>query len=124
MTFFRYSWSWGSPDILPMFAKGATLNHMEADFYGAEFEDFSSSDPSDLDQWVFDKVKAFMDKQGQSEDLRRKLRQDKLILFLHLLGLDTNGHTNKPHSRMYDRYWSMQVNAKFYVSFVNVAIIP
>jgi len=99
----RYSWSWGSPDILPMFAKGATLNHMEADFYGAEFEDFSSSDPSDLDQWVFDKVKAFMDKQGQSEDLRRKLRQDKLILFLHLLGLDTNGHTNKPHSRMYDR---------------------
>ena len=86
-----------------MFAKGATLNHMEADFYGAEFEDFSSSDPSDLDQWVFQKVRAFMDKQAQSEDLRRKLRQDKLILFLHLLGLDTNGHINKPHSRMYER---------------------
>ena len=122
MTFFRYSWSWGSPDILPMFAKGATLNHMEADFYGADFEDFSSSDPSDLDQWVFDKVKAFMDKQGQSEDLRRKLRQDKLILFLHLLGLDTNGHTYKPHSRMYDRY--LKRNQFICVSFVNVAIIP
>ncbi len=33
--------------------------------------------------------------------LRSELRGDKLVLFLHLLGLDSNGHVNKPHSEAY-----------------------
>ena len=97
----RHTWSWGSPDILPMFAKGATGDRVSADFYAPEFEDFSAGDPSDLDQWVFDKVTQFLDKSNQTAELRATLRQDKLVLFLHLLGLDINGHTNKPNSPMY-----------------------
>jgi phosphatidylinositol glycan class N len=30
-----------------------------------------------------------------------ELREDKVVLFLHLLGLDTNGHRNKPGSPEY-----------------------
>ena len=112
----RNTWSWGSPDILPMFAKVSRKVddtdergpysrpnpkvHIET--YDSKFEDFSSSvDPSATDSWVFDKVEDFFDnaQKGNSQDLRLKLRDDKIILFLHLLGLDTNGHTRKPNSR-------------------------
>ena len=111
----RSTWSWGSPDILPIFAKEygnpktssdrgpfSRVNpkfHMKT--YDAEFENFAShSDPSDTDSWVFDEVDDFFERalRGEDQDLRLKLRQDKIILFLHLLGLDTNGHTRKPHS--------------------------
>lgn len=35
----RYTWSWGSPDILPMFARGHE-DHVFAFSYDADFEDF------------------------------------------------------------------------------------
>ena len=75
------------------------------DTFDAKFEDFSSSvDPSATDSWVFDKVEEFFDrarytKSQEDQDLRLQLREDKIVLFLHLLGLDTNGHTRKPNSK-------------------------
>ena len=115
----RNTWSWGSPDILPMFAKGSQKvgvsqdrgpfsrpnPKVHIDTYDAKFEDFSSSvDPSATDSWVFDKVDEFFDRaryirSREDQDLRLKLRDDKIVLFLHLLGLDTNGHTRKPNSK-------------------------
>ena len=56
------------------------------DTYDAKFEDFSSSvDPSATDSWVFDKVEEFFDYalEGEDQELRLKLRDDKIILFLH-----------------------------------------
>lgn len=32
---------------------------------------------------------------------RERLNSSRLVFFLHLLGLDTNGHGNKPHSKEY-----------------------
>ena len=55
----RYTWSWGSPDILPMFARGARGN-VEMEMYPAESEDFAGADSSQLDTWVFDKVKVIV----------------------------------------------------------------
>jgi len=67
--------------------------------YDSNFEDFSHHDLSQLDSWVFDRVEKFFEKAATDSDLQLKLRDDKIVLFLHLLGCDTNGHSNKPHSR-------------------------
>lgn len=96
----RHTWSWGSPDILPMFSKGVTGNRMFTEMYSSDFEDFSSSNISRLDSWVFNKVEDFFERAMTDTRLQMKLREDKVVLFLHLLGLDTNGHRNKPFSEV------------------------
>ena len=37
----RHTWSWGSPDILPMFKEGAVEGRVSADTYGEEAEDYT-----------------------------------------------------------------------------------
>lgn len=96
-----YTWSWGSPDILPMFAKGASGDHVFTHCYSAESEDFASEDATKLDAWVFDHVKLFFRSAHSNQTLLHKLNEDKVIFFLHLLGLDTNGHAHRPGSREY-----------------------
>lgn len=56
----KYTWSWGSPDILSMFAKGATGDHIFTYSYDANDEDFGAQDATILDTWVFDKIKVPM----------------------------------------------------------------
>ena len=96
----RHTWSWGSPDILPMFKEGAVPGRVDADTYGAEAEDYSQ-DATALDTWVFDKVKALFSEATTNTTLNTMLRQDKLVFFLHLLGLDTTGHSYRPYSKEY-----------------------
>jgi phosphatidylinositol glycan class N len=96
----RHTWSWGSPDILPMFQLGAVPGRVDADSYGSEEEDFSR-EASYLDTWVFDKVKALFAEAAINSTLDAALRQDKNVFFLHLLGLDTNGHAYRPYSKEY-----------------------
>lgn len=96
----QHTWSWGSPDILPMFQLGATPGRVYADSYNAEFEDFSQ-EASHLDTWVFDKVKALFAEAAKNATLDAELRQEKVVFFLHLLGLDTNGHGYRPYSKEY-----------------------
>src|ERR1700761_7327249 len=96
----RHTWSWGSPDILPMFKEGAVPGRIDADTYGAEFEDFSQ-DATALDVWVFDKVKELFKSARTNSTLDAMLREDKVVFFLHLLGLDTTGHSYRPYSKEY-----------------------
>ncbi|RYP26121.1 hypothetical protein DL767_008161 [Monosporascus sp. MG133] len=96
----RHTWSWGSPDILPMFEKGATPGRIDAFCYDAEFEDFSQ-DAVHLDYWVFDHVKELFTAAEKNRTLSSALRQDKIVLFLHLLGIDTTGHSYRPYSKEY-----------------------
>lgn len=96
----RHTWSWGSPDILPMFSTGAVPGRVDDATYGAEFEDFSK-DATELDFWVFDRVKQLFKDAQTDPKLNAQLRQDKLVFFLHLLGLDTTGHAYRPYSREY-----------------------
>uniref|UniRef100_A0A3B3VZJ5 GPI ethanolamine phosphate transferase 1 n=1 Tax=Poecilia latipinna TaxID=48699 RepID=A0A3B3VZJ5_9TELE len=97
----RSTWCWGSPDILPMFAKGATGDHVYTHTYPAEEEDFASTDASRLDTWVFTQVKSFFQAAKTNSTLKATLLEDKNIFFLHLLGIDTNGHAHRPMSQEY-----------------------
>ncbi|XP_034019334.1 GPI ethanolamine phosphate transferase 1 isoform X2 [Thalassophryne amazonica] len=97
----RHTWCWGSPDILLMFAKGASGNHVTSYTYPAEEVDFASTDASRLDTWVFTQVKSFFQSAKSNSSLRAKLLTDQNVFFLHLLGLDTNGHAHRPMSQEY-----------------------
>ncbi|XP_047293417.1 GPI ethanolamine phosphate transferase 1 isoform X12 [Homo sapiens] len=97
----KYTWSWGSPDILPMFAKGASGDHVYTYSYDAKREDFGAQDATKLDTWVFDNVKDFFHHARNNQSLFSKINEEKIVFFLHLLGIDTNGHAHRPSSRDY-----------------------
>lgn len=58
-------------------------------------------DASELDTWVFEKFTLLLEKSKTDAELRKKLHSDKIVFFLHLLGLDTNGHSHLPNSELY-----------------------
>ncbi|XP_016079010.1 PREDICTED: GPI ethanolamine phosphate transferase 1 isoform X2 [Miniopterus natalensis] len=97
----KYTWGWGSPDIMTMFAKGATGNHVFTYSYDADDEDFGAQDVTKLDTWVFDNIKEFLRAARNNQSLFSKLNDEKIVLFLHLLGIDTNGHAHRSTSREY-----------------------
>lgn len=66
--------------------------------YEAAEEDFASTDASRLDTWVFENVESFFAKASENKPTRERLQHDRIVFFLHLLGVDTNGHAHKPHS--------------------------
>lgn len=60
-----------------------------------------SVDATELDTWVFSKVKDLFASASSNSTLDYALRQDKNVFFLHLLGLDTTGHAYRPYSKEY-----------------------
>ena len=96
----RHTWSWGSPDILPMFKEGAVPGRIDADTYPPDFEDYSK-DATELDVWVFDKVKQLFASAKTNATVDNALRQDQNVFFLHLLGIDNTGHSYRPYSKEY-----------------------
>lgn len=96
----RHTWSWGSPDILPMFKEGAVPGRIYADTYSEEIEDYTL-DATYLDTWVFEKVEELFKQALKDPELDADLRKDKNVFFLHLLGLDTTGHSYRPYSKEY-----------------------
>ncbi|KAK5639626.1 hypothetical protein RI129_012118 [Pyrocoelia pectoralis] len=94
------AWCWGSPDIVEMFNKDK-LRHIHLYSYDANMQDFSgkSNSSTDLDLWVFDRVKSFVE--GQRYWKCSDFCESGNIMFLHLLGLDTAGHSIKPTSKAY-----------------------
>uniref|UniRef100_A0A7S2S3Q6 GPI ethanolamine phosphate transferase 1 n=1 Tax=Mucochytrium quahogii TaxID=96639 RepID=A0A7S2S3Q6_9STRA len=95
----RRTWLWGSPDITRMFAKRHP--HVTDWFYSPEDEDFAAKDLTILDTWVFDKVTEMFQDAKKNNTLRDELGQEQVFFFLHLLGLDSNGHAHRPHAPEY-----------------------
>lgn len=96
-----HTYSYGSPDILPMFAQGASdKKRVDAVMYGSDYEDFTKSS-IELDQFVFDNVKDLFARAKIDPQVNVALRQEKLVFFLHLLGIDTAGHSYRPYSAEY-----------------------
>ncbi|KAG1751768.1 Phosphatidylinositolglycan class N-domain-containing protein [Suillus lakei] len=102
-----HTFSFGSPDILPMFAQGATPGKVEAWSYDEEDEDFTKGmktrciDATALDTWVLDQLRTLFQNASSNDSVDSELRADKVVFFLHLLGLDTTGHSYRPHSKEY-----------------------
>ncbi|KAK9925220.1 hypothetical protein M0R45_033550 [Rubus argutus] len=81
----RHTFSYGSPDIVPIFC--AALPHTTWNSYPHDFEDFAT-DASFLDEWSFDQFQSLMNRSKEDPKLKELLLQDNLVLFLHLLGCD------------------------------------
>lgn len=94
----KHTYAFGSPDIVPIFC--GALPHSTWNSYPHEFEDFAT-DASFLDEWSFDQFQNLLDRSFTDEDLREALQQDNLVVFLHLLGCDSNGHAHRPFSSIY-----------------------
>lgn len=99
----RRAWCWGSPEVLNIFnpRDSTGLRHVTNFMYPFEFNDFAHADAAILDTWVFDRVETFFLKASEDDALRQELHQDRVVLFLHLMGTDTNGHVYKPYSDVY-----------------------
>jgi phosphatidylinositol glycan class N len=120
------TFSFGSPDILPIFAPPPPNGKNEDDpldadrnilmwMYDADAEDFTSGssfsrrsritaelhvDATRLDYFVLDKFKALLQRGKTDAALDRRLRSPHTMFFMHLLGLDTTGHGYGPHSKV------------------------
>lgn len=94
----RHTFSYGSPDIVPIFC--GALPHSTWNSYPHDYEDFAT-DASFLDEWSFDQFQNLLNSSNKDPKLKQLLEQDKLVVFLHLLGCDSNGHAHKPFSSIY-----------------------
>ncbi|KAK1310423.1 hypothetical protein QJS10_CPA08g01633 [Acorus calamus] len=94
----RHTFAFGSPDIIPIFC--SAVPHSTWNTYPHEFEDFAS-DASFLDQWSFDQFHSLLNRSNGDSKLHELIQQDKVVIFLHLLGCDTNGHAHRPFSSIY-----------------------
>lgn len=54
-----------------------------------------------MDEWSFDQFQNLLNRSNQDAHLKRLLQQDNLVIFLHLLGCDSNGHAHRPYSSIY-----------------------
>jgi len=110
-----------------MFSHGATPGKVKTWCYDEEDEDFtkgtiseaishkhdspvSRSDATALDIWVLDQLKMLFRNATANTTLDSQLRGDKIVFFLHLLGLDTTGHSYRPHSKVILRSSVILVN--------------
>ena len=112
------TFSFGSPDILPIFAHGAIPGRIHTWSYDENDEDFTKgalehkhafvvfvdiawlAEASTLDTWVLEHLETLFQNATSDPSLDLQLRQDKTVFFLHLLGLDVTGHSYRPHSRV------------------------
>jgi phosphatidylinositol glycan class N len=84
----------GDYDVAAMFRE---LKHLHLTTFHSDFVKFSEH-AIKYDNWVFDHVLELLRNPGEHES---RLREDKTMFFLHLMGPDTAGHAQDPQSWQY-----------------------
>lgn len=59
------------------------------------------ADASFLDEWSFDQFKSIVNRSKEDPKVKQLFQQDQNVIFLHLLGCDSNGHAHRPYSSIY-----------------------
>ncbi len=95
-----HSFAFGSPDIVPCLPSVPHPNGLTCGRTHEDDEDFTK-DASHLDLWVLDRFRELLDQAKTDKELGAKMRKPGTVFFLHLLGLDTTGHTYRPFSSEY-----------------------
>ena len=54
-----------------------------------------------MDEWSFERVGELLNQSNEDPEVYKFLHGDKVVIFLHLLGCDTNGHAHRPFSPIY-----------------------
>lgn len=86
-----------------MFKLGASdPDRVRAFSYDEEAEDFTA-DAVHLDLWVLDQLKQLLRNASSDPVLYAHLHEPGVVFFEHLLGLDTTGHSYRPHGAEYHR---------------------
>ncbi|CAB3240049.1 unnamed protein product [Arctia plantaginis] len=95
-----FTWCWGTYDIVNIFTKADVTDHIVVHDFDPYDDNFSTNKNTTLlDEWVFKNVKTFFQNLKDDSVLSKKLKHNKIIFFLHLLGTDTAGHTHKPKTK-------------------------
>lgn len=96
----QFTWCWGAYDIINIFTKDHVGDHIYTNDFNPYSQSFSTyKNTTLLDDWVFRNVKEFFQNAEEDVNLLAKLKKNKIVFFLHLLGTDTSGHTHKPQTR-------------------------
>ena len=112
----NHVWSWGSPDILPMFAKGAWNNQVRVDMYDSALENFfANQDITELDTWVFDKVKTFFQNEINNNELRRS---DKVCIYFLIFITRDNSDIQGTEPELSPLYYSRGGQFQFRALYV------
>jgi hypothetical protein len=67
-------------------------------FFACSFQCESGTDSTDLDMWTFDRAEKLFRDARSNATLNAALREPQVVIFLHLLGLDSYGHAKRPYS--------------------------
>ncbi|KAJ8423594.1 hypothetical protein Cgig2_030660 [Carnegiea gigantea] len=94
----HHIFSYGSPTVVPLFC--GALPHCTWNSYPHEFEDYAT-EGSFLDEWSFDEFQSLLNRSKEDQKLQQLLQQDNIVVFLHLMGCDINGHSHRPFSSTY-----------------------
>eukprot|EP01064_Diplonema_japonicum_P037585 TRINITY_DN883_c4_g1_i1.p1 TRINITY_DN883_c4_g1~~TRINITY_DN883_c4_g1_i1.p1 ORF type:complete len:917 (+),score=203.83 TRINITY_DN883_c4_g1_i1:74-2752(+) len=83
-----YVWQWGAPEIVNIFADSP---HVETRASPSEINDFSQL-PANLDSWVTANMSNFFSTAVSNATRLAQLNSNRVVLFFHLLGMDSAGH--------------------------------
>ncbi|PJF17292.1 hypothetical protein PSACC_02911 [Paramicrosporidium saccamoebae] len=92
----KYGWAFGAPDIVELFPG----ERVQSFHYSEEMIDFAK-EAKEMDRWSFDTLRETFELAKYNKEVDEKLRSDEMVMLVHLLGCDTNGHAFGPHSHEY-----------------------
>jgi len=102
-TIFDYTssaWAFGNRDITALLEKPASPQ-IETDSYGVQRTEFAG-DLHGPDDWSIDRVGKLLAQANRDPALDARLRADRTMIFVHLLGMDLVGHRKLPGHPVYE----------------------